>query len=194
MDPEIKRVLSYWFDGPETVQKWFMGGAKVDLEIKDQFADLVEKARASQLTTWTEHPRGTLALLILLDQFSRNIFRGSPSSYSKDSMALAIAIKAIAKGFDREVPNIQQPFFYLPLMHDENLLSQIGSVALCEAAASRCDAGSDELATLQLGCKSAILHRDIILKFGRFPSRNQVVGRESTADEIKHLEEHPDGF
>ena len=194
MDPEINRTLSYWFDGPETNQKWYMGGAKVDAEIKDQFSGLVEKARASQLTAWTEQPKGTLALIVLLDQFSRNLFRGSPDSFSADSMAVEIAIKGIAKGFDREVPSIQQAFFYMPLMHDERLLSQIASVALFEAAASRCDAGSDASNVLQGNIKYGKIHRDVILKFGRYPSRNKILGRESTAEEIQYLEEHPNGF
>jgi uncharacterized protein (DUF924 family) len=194
IDPEINRTLSYWFDGPETVKKWFRGGPKVDAEIKDQFAELVEKARASQLTTWTEQPQGSLALLLLLDQFPRNIFRGTPLSFSSDSMAVEVATKAIAKGFDREVPSIQQPFFYMPLMHDECLLSQVAAVAIFEAATSRCEPNSDGMGFLQQSTQIAKLHRDIILKFGRYPSRNKALGRTSTPDEMQYLEEHPDGF
>lgn len=158
-----------------------MGGSKVDNEIKAQFGDLVEKARASQLSTWAEQPQGALALIVLLDQFPRNIFRGSDLSYSSDSMALEVATEAIAKGFDREVTHLQQPFFYLPLMHSENLLSQVAALSLYENLCHRCEPDSMSKEYAMSSTKYSGLHRDVIMRFGRFPSRNEVLGRVSTS-------------
>ncbi|RDL40890.1 Uncharacterized protein BP5553_00869 [Venustampulla echinocandica] len=193
-DPEINRIISYWFGGDDLPRKWFQGGAKIDAEIKDQFGGLVEKARSAQLTSWTQQPQGTLALIILLDQFPRNIFRGTPLSFSTDPMALDITTQAIARGADREVPHIQQPFFYLPLMHHENLISQAAGCSLYEGLAARCEAGSQESEFARSSLDFARRHRDCIMKFGRFPSRNEILGRESTPEELEYLKEHPHGF
>ncbi|KAG0644991.1 hypothetical protein D0Z07_9091 [Hyphodiscus hymeniophilus] len=195
MDPDINRTMSYWFDGPEPQKKWFAGGPAVDAEIRDQFGGLVEKARAHELGSWTSEPVGTLALIILLDQFPRNIFRGTPSAFSSDPQALNVTTTAIAKGFDRSVSHTQQSFFYLPLMHGENLLSQVAGVALTEAALARCEPNDSELKEYwERSIKFAYSHRDSILKFGRFPSRNEAIGRESTPEEIAYLKENPSGF
>jgi len=171
-----------------------MGGAKVDNEIKEQFGDLVVKARASELASWAEQPHGALALIVLLDQFSRNIFRGSPLSYSSDSVALEVATEAIAKGFDREVTHLQQSFFYLPLMHSESLLGQIAALSLYENLCHRCEPDSMSKEYAESSTQFSRLHRDVIMRFGRFPSRNEVLGRISTPEEIKFLKEHPSGF
>jgi uncharacterized protein (DUF924 family) len=194
IDPDINRTISYWFEGEDLRSKWFMGGAKIDAEIKTQFGDLVEKARASQLSTWAQQPQGALALIVLLDQFPRNIFRGSPLSYSSDSMAVEVATEAIAKGFDREVTHLQQPFFYLPLMHSENLLSQVAALALYENLCYRCEPDSMPKEYAESSTKYSSLHRDVIMRFGRFPSRNEALGRISTPEEIQYLKEHPSGF
>ncbi|CAG8980123.1 hypothetical protein HYALB_00013608 [Hymenoscyphus albidus] len=192
--PEIDRVIKYWFEGDDVPQKWFRGGPKVDSEIKDHFSALVSQARAAELTPWTAAPKGTLALIILLDQFSRNIFRGSPESYSKDRLGLGIAAEAIAKRFDRQVPVMQQVFFYLTLMHDENLVSQIAGMALCEGLVERC-VGEEMMKDFAVNSiKSAQSHMDCIRRFGRFPSRNEVLGRKSTAEEIEYLEKEHSGW
>jgi uncharacterized protein (DUF924 family) len=174
--------------------RWFAGGDKVDAEIKDQFGTLVEKARASQLESWTQDPNGTIALIILLDQFSRNLFRGLPSSYSKDSMALDVATQGIAQGFDRKVTPVQQLFFYMPLMHDEQLISHVAANALYEGflARTKCDQEvMDYAKRFKDGCQQ---HTDTLLRFGRYPARNKVLGRESTPDEIAFLKTNPSGF
>jgi uncharacterized protein (DUF924 family) len=197
--PEIDRIIQYWFNrGDEPIlvsnSRWFAGGDKVDAEIKDQFGTLVQKARASQLESWTQDPNATIALIILLDQFSRNLFRGSPLSYSKDSMALDIATKAIAQGFDRKVTPVQQLFFYFPLVHDEKLISHVAANALYDGWLARNDCDQEIMEYAQRvkdGCK---LHTDIILRFGRYPSRNKILGRESTPEEIEYLKTHPTGF
>jgi uncharacterized protein (DUF924 family) len=176
------------------MKKWFMGGPQVDAEIKEQFGGLVEKARAEQLNSWTAEPKGSLALIIILDQFPRNIYRGSPLSFSSDSQALKVATVAIAKGFDRQVPHMQQAFFYMPLMHDENLLSQIAVTAMFELLLARSDPDSEMVKFSNNSVNFATSHRDCILNFGRFPSRNGILGRTSTPEEIAYLKEHPSGF
>ena len=167
---------------------------KIDAEIENQFGDLIHKARASQLTPWTEKPQSTLALIILLDQFSRNIFRGTPESFSSDDLALNITTEAIAKGFDREVDQEQQLFFYMPFMHSETLLGQVAGVAHFELLQNRCDLGSDLAKAMGMSTLFARKHQHCIINFGRFPSRNKILGRESTAEEIEYLKEHPGGF
>jgi uncharacterized protein (DUF924 family) len=194
IDPEINRTLSYWFDVEEPAQKWFLGGPTVDAEIRDQFTPLIEKARAEQLMSWSEEPKGSLALLLLLDQFPRNIFRGSALSYSSDPMALDIATKSIAKGFHKEAMLMQEAFFILPLMHSESLVSQIASCALYESLLSRRKPGPKEESFVKLGIRAAKSHRNIIMKFGRFPGRNNALGRESTPEEIQFLKDNPSGL
>ena len=194
LDPDINRTVSYWFGGDEPTKKWFRGGPQVDAEIKEQFGSLVEKARAEKLNAWTEQPTGTLALILLLDQFPRNIFRDSPLSFSSDPQALKVATEGIAKGFDRQVPDMQQPFFYLPLMHDETLLGQIAGIASFESLSARCDPESEIAKHAKVSVGFAKSHLYCILRFGRFPSRNEILGRDSTLEEIEYLKEHPSGF
>jgi len=135
-----------------------------------------------------------LALLILLDQFSRNIFRGTPEAFSSDDLALNITTEAIAKGFDRKVKKEQQPFFYMPMMHSETLLGQVAGVAHFELLQTRCDLDSDLWNFVKSSTIFAEKHQNCIIKFGRFPSRNKILGRESTPEEIAYLKEHPGGF
>jgi len=194
LGPNVNRIISHWFDGPEPIKRWFGGGPQVDAEIKEQFGGLVEKARAEQLNVWTEEPTGTLALILLLDQFPRNIFRGSPLAFSSDAQALKIATEGIAKGFDRQVPHMQQGFFYLPMMHDETLLSQIAVIAMFESLLARCDPNSEMATHSNKSVQFAKSHLHCILHFGRFPSRNEILGRKSTPEEIEYLKEHPSGF
>src|SRR5437016_4273492 len=117
MDPNIARINSYWFETDNPKKKWFGGSPEIDAEIKSQFSELISDARASKLTSWIEQPQGTLALLLLLDQFPRNVFRGTPESYSSDGMALDVAVTGIAKGQQRELPLLQQVFFHTPFTH-----------------------------------------------------------------------------
>jgi len=187
-------MKAFWFPHSRLKKYQNANKLKIDEDIKDQFGDLISKARASQLTPWTEKPRSTLALLILLDQFSRNVFRGTPDSFSADDLALNITTEAIAKGFDRQVEKEQQPFFYLPFMHSETLLGQVAGVAHYELLQTRCDLESDVGKYVKMSTIFAEKHQHCILKFGRFPSRNKILGRESTPEEIAFLEEHPGGF
>ena len=168
-------VLQFWRDaGPDA---WFTKNPDFDARCRDRFLDAYEKAAAGDLSAWEQSAEGALALLILLDQMPRNMFRGDPRTWATDPLALAIAERALAKGFDREVPLEIQQFFYLPFMHAEDLAAQERSLALYE---TRGDAEN---------LKFARHHHDIIARFGRFPHRNEVLGRESTPEELAFLEE-----
>ena len=173
-----------------------MPSADLDNDIRARFGSLISIARDSPTIhhTWTENPNSALALLLLLDQFPRNIFRGSPQSYSSDLKALGVATWAIAKGFDRQVPPIRQLFFYLPFMHDELLLSQVAGKALYENCRSRCGDDVEAKKFVENEADWAQKHMDVIQRFGRFPARNQVLGRESTREELEFLKENPRGF
>ncbi|CAF9942224.1 MAG: hypothetical protein ALECFALPRED_009618 [Alectoria fallacina] len=199
MNTDVPRILTFWFgtaDAPHGSERWFRPDTNFDKEIKIGFGDLVVEARneKSSLDGWTETPEGALALLILLDQFPRNIYRNSPDAFASDAKAVNVTVQAIAKGFDRAVEPVRQAFFYTPLMHDENLLSQIAAVACYEGMAFREEEGSQgkESATTSLGF--ARKHMDVIRAFGRFPSRNTILGRESTVEEAEYSKGHPGGF
>lgn len=175
-------VLECWLrHGPEA---WFSRNAALDAEIAEKYADLHIAASCSQLSDWEKTPEGTLALLLLLDQFPRNLFRGSGHSYATDGLARVIARRALEKGFDRRVEPILRPFFYLPFEHSEEMEDQKLSVSLFEK--HRDETGDEE--TL----KWAVVHLDIIARFGRFPHRNQALGRDTTPEEQAYLD--ADGF
>ena len=192
MNPDVSSILSFWFDRPPV--EWFMPPAGFDEECKQKYGDLVHQARADKLDNWAAEPKSTLALLVLLDQFSRNIFRGTPEMYQADPKALDIATKSIAKGFDKEVTVPQAITFYLPLVHNESLLAQVAAVSLYENLITRCEAGSEMQEFNKNGVKSAKQHLDIIQRFGRYPSRNKILGRENTKEEEEFLKENPHGF
>lgn len=175
-------VIDCWLrHGPQT---WFSRNEALDAEIQSEYADLHFQASCCALSGWEETPEGTLALLLLLDQFPRNLFRGSGHSYATDPLARATARRALAKGFDRHVEPILRPFFYLPFEHSEDLEDQRYSVSLFEK--HRDETGDAE------PLKWAIVHLDLIERFGRFPHRNAALGRETTPDEQAYLD--ADGF
>jgi uncharacterized protein (DUF924 family) len=192
MNPEISSLLSFWYE--RSPKDWFMPPEGLDVVCKDRFGDLVHRARTDELDHWADDPKGALALLILLDQFPRNIFRGTPDMCSGDAKALDIAIKSISKGFDKEVTVFQTLTFYLPLMHSESLLAQIAALSFYENLVLRSPEGSDEQQFHKNGIWSAKQHLEVIQKFGRFPSRNKILGRESTKEEEEFLRENPHGF
>ncbi|EXJ75551.1 uncharacterized protein A1O5_00057 [Cladophialophora psammophila CBS 110553] len=213
---EIARVLDYWFPPPSLdsnpTEKWFRppNPEVVDAEIRTQFSSLIEQARNDSLDSWSSTPLGSLALIVLLDQFPRNIYRGSGLSYSSDAKALDLAVMSIAREFDRspEVTALMAMFFYMPLMHAETLVHQVAGISLFENLAARCLAGSsspsaslpvspaaEEAAKFVQGsCEFAKAHRDVILRFGRFPSRNVALRKESTPEEVEFLRQNPGGF
>jgi len=196
---DVDNLISFWFtkkeiDTVDISQKWFMSVPGFDDEIRDKFGGLVKQARANELDSWTEEPRSTLALLLLIDQFPRNLFRGSGEAFTSDPKAADIATLAIAKGFPQTLLPLETLFCYLPLVHTENLVHQIAAVALYEGLIVRTASDPEYKENFEAALKAAEQHRDIILKFGRFPGRNKAIGRESTPEEIEFLKEHPRGL
>jgi uncharacterized protein (DUF924 family) len=167
-------VLAFWRGaGPD---KWFRKDDAFDLAVRDRFFTTYQAAASGHLRDWERTPDGALALVIVLDQFPRNIFRGSARAFSADALAREAADRAIAKGFDQRTDRELRAFFYLPLMHSETIGDQERCVALCRAL------GNDN------NLKYAELHADIIRRFGRFPHRNALLGRETTPEERAFLE------
>jgi len=167
-------VSAIWRDAGQ--DRWFKPDAGFDAQIRERFLDTHEAAAAGRLDEWQQTADGTLALLILLDQFPRNMFRGTPRAFATDSKALQIAERAIERGHDQKIDAPLRSFFYLPFMHSERLGDQ-----------ERCLALYHELGNAE-ALKYAELHRDAIRRFGRFPHRNEILGRQSTPEEIVYLE------
>jgi len=171
--PSPADVVAFWREaGPK---RWFEKDAAFDDDIRHRFLKVHEAAAAGKLTAWEANAEGALALLILLDQFPRNMFRGQARAFASDPMALAIASRAILNGFDGAFPDLRG-FFYLPFEHSENLADQEKGIAFYKAVD---DAD---------GLKWAVIHADIIRRFGRFPHRNAVLGRVSTTEEQAFLD------
>ena len=166
-------VVAFWRDvGPK---RWFEKDAALDDEVRRRFLSLHEAASAGKLTEWEQSAESALALLILLDQFPRNMFRGQARAFATDPLARAIASRAILSGFDGAVPDMRT-FFYLPFMHSEDAADQERALTFYRVH------GDSE------GVKYAELHADIIRKFGRFPHRNVILGRVSTPEEQGFLD------
>lgn len=173
-DLNAAAVVSFWRDaGPD---KWWDKDDAFDHLVRSRFLPLHETAARGELAEWEASAEGALALVLLLDQFPRNMFRGSPHAFATDPLAQAVAERAIARGFDAETDEAMRMFFYMPFMHSEILDHQHRCVALMAAMA---DSG--------LG-KFAAIHRDIIAKFGRFPHRNRALGRLTTMAEQEFLD------
>ncbi|KAI1812481.1 DUF924-domain-containing protein [Poronia punctata] len=191
---DIARLLAFWFDHPDGLVKWFKPSPDVDAECC-VWTPLVEAARAGKLSRWAQTPDGTLALLLLLDQLPRNVYRGLPAAYASDGMALDVAVDAIARGDDRRVVLGRQMFFYLPLMHTESILAQVGCLGLYQGMAARAEPGTPMRELLDGALGICQVHIDIIRRFGRFPGRNAALGRQSTEEELAFLAETgPMGF
>jgi uncharacterized protein (DUF924 family) len=185
-------VLTYWLPAAsdpavvaESRVRWFSGSPAIDREVIERFGPTLEQARRGELNGWANEPRGLLALVIVLDQFSRHVYRGTPLAFAQDSAARALALRAIDQGFDRDFEVPSRMFLGLPLEHAEELATQYRSVAYFEALASEAPPHFQELATHAL--EFAKKHLDVIAKFGRFPQRNEALGRSSTPEEQAYL-------
>ncbi|PVI04208.1 DUF924-domain-containing protein [Periconia macrospinosa] len=187
MNQDIARVNSFWFERPP--MEWIIAPAGLDEQLKTNFSDLVHKARTDKLDEWTSSPEGSLALVVLLDQFSRNLFRGSPDAFTADAKAWDTTTKAIARGFDKKVTVIQASAFYLPLMHQESIISLIAARCLFVALKLRC-VEEEEHKWVDIGIAAAERHLSQLERFGRYPTRNALLGRENTAEEEQFLKEH----
>ena len=199
-DPRCRDVLEFWFghaeDDAAVIEEkgalWFRGGEAVDREIRSRFASLHEEAADGRLDGWLAVPLGRLALVLLIDQFSRNLFRDDPRAYAHDALALGWCKEALASGEDRKLRPIERVFLYLPLEHSENLADQEQAVALFTALAGEVPAPLKSAFDGYLDY--AVRHRDIIARFGRFPHRNAVLGRASTDEEIEFLKQPGSSF
>lgn len=176
-----KEVLTFWLE-ELTPKQHFTKDEELDKTIKEKFLDLYNQAVIGDIDSWTNEPESCLAFIILIDQFSRNMFRETPLMYAADPLALEAAKKSIEKGFDKQVKKGRQ-FFYLPFMHSENLADQETCIKLFREMSS--EPGSDSY---------AVQNRDIIKRFGRFPHRNNILSRESTKEEIEFLKQPGSSF
>ncbi len=188
----VREVLDFWF-GPHghpergTLREaWFAKDARFDAEIRERFHDDVVDAGRGALDGLAATADGVLTLLILLDQFPRNMFRGEARAYAYDAKARAVALLAVRMGIDKLLSPVERVFIYLPFQHSENLDDQTRSVALFKTLPM--------VSWRDQAVDSAVEHHDIVARFGRFPHRNAVLGRVSTAAELTYLLEPGSGF
>lgn len=178
-------VLEFWFGSPgspEALQarrEWFAKDAAFDAEIRRRFGATIEAALAGALETWTQAPPSALALIIVLDQFTRNAFRDTPRAFSGDPAALALARSVVDRGWHEQLAPLQRAFVYLPFEHSEDIVDQCESLRLFGLLRDDPQAGGM--------LEWAIKHYDVVERFGRFPHRNAILGRESTPQELAFL-------
>ena len=188
----IRAVNGFWFgtaDDPDYGQarpQWFKKDPAFDAEIETRFLKVIENAAEGSLDMMAESPEGAVALVVILDQFPRNVFRGDARAFAHDGKALTIARRAVERGFDAEVIPAMRKFLYLPFEHSEKMEDQERAVALFQAMAE--DEGDTD------GLDWAHKHLEIIKRFGRFPHRNAVLGRPSTAEEERFLTQPGSSF
>ena len=182
-DVRPRDVLDFWLkDTPSA--KWFSNDAALDAQIRARFEEAWRLGCAGKLEDWENEPNGALALIILFDQFPRNMFRGTAEAFASDAVAREIAKRAIAQKRDLEVPAAFRSFFYLPLTHSENIADQESCVQL-----TRERLGEDHFTY-----PYTLLHKEAVERFGRFPARNKALGRASTPEEQEFLNYNPRGF
>ncbi len=183
----IDAVLDYWFGGGADMKKWYGANAETDAFIRDSFGDDVRAARAGELDGWADTPRGRVALVIVLDQFTRNIYRDSAEAYGADPKAQQLTLDGLANGHANDMSDLEHAFLLMPLMHSEDIALQDRCVACFDALAAAAAPGParDYIAS---SAKYAHNHRDTVVKFGRFPHRNELLGRETTPEEAEFLE------
>lgn len=179
--PDAETVLRFWFDELDPAQ-WFRKDPALDAIIGERFGALLEAAGCGELWQWRQTPRGRLAEVVVLDQFSRNIHRDSPLAFARDPLALVLAQEAVAGGADRALEVMQRAFLYMPWMHSESL-------AIHEVALELFDQPG-----LEEQLRFEHRHRDILLRFGRYPHRNAILGRPSTPEELAFLEQPGSSF
>ncbi len=168
-------IIAFWYTPPIS-NHWFDSTPAIDTEIRDRFAALWQQAKQGELADWRDTAEGCVALCIVLDQLPLNMFRGEPRCFSTEQQAVAVCKHALAQGFDQQLSAEQAMFLYMPLMHSEHRADQDLSVRLFAA-----------IPALKDNARFAQHHRGIVERFGRFPHRNKILGRESTAAEIEYL-------
>ncbi|MBZ2187584.1 DUF924 domain-containing protein [Alcanivorax sp. JB21] len=204
-DPVWQQVLRFWFgegflsEGslsakenwplPQQEKRWFRGGAALDAEIAERFGHVVDAALWSEMVDWENRPLSRLALILVLDQFTRNIYRGEARAFAGDHRAVTLVNEGLAIGMDEQLPWAGRVFFYMPLMHAEDIDLQRRCITCFERA--RDAAPADIAVKLESNIRFAREHAEIIERFGRFPYRNRALGRESTGEELAFLEHGP---
>lgn len=187
-------VIEFWFgthhDGYKVSdavsKKWWSGGPKLDQQCRDRFGDTHHAAACGELAGWCESPHGRLATILLLDQLSRNIHRKTAAAFAADSEAQRICLEGVEAGHDKQLRPIERAFYYMPLMHSEDLAMHDRAAALFAALAE--DVPEAERGMYSSFVKHGEQHRSLIERFGRYPHRNEVLGRQSTPEEITYLE------
>ncbi len=174
MTATAQDIIDFWFSD-EVKKLWFNSNPEFDEKIRNLFEATYNAGASGLLKDWQETAQGTLALVILFDQFPLNMYRGNKKGFETESLSRDIAHAAIDKGFDQNMTGAEKAFLYMPFMHSENIQDQIRSVSLFEAA------------NLQDNLRFAKHHQDIVRRFGRFPHRNKLLGRESTPEELEYL-------
>jgi uncharacterized protein (DUF924 family) len=186
-------IYDFWFGGPnrdefgQSRKQWFVKDPNFDAEIRDRFLDTHAAAARGELQHWRDEPKHCLALIVTLDQFPRNMFRDTPQAFATDPAALETARVAIDRGHDQSVNSVERVFFYLPFEHSETLADQVRCVALVQDLVNADPSRADFL-------DYAKRHRDVIARFGRFPHRNKILGRDSTTAEIEFLRQLGSSF
>lgn len=186
---QVSSILEFWFGKPQLDDSyeqrrnyWFSKQLEFDAAIRRQFLGLYEQAAAGELESWSQTPEGSLALILIFDQFPRNMFRDSPQAFATDSRALALARQAVSAGFDHQLTPLQRIFLYLPFEHSEQLADQTESLRLfkqlCTAAPELSDIWD-----------YALRHQAVIERFGRYPHRNAILGRDTTPEEAAFLQQ-----
>lgn len=176
-----QEILKFWFEDTEPAQ-WWKKDENFDRIIIERFSELHRRATRCELFEWRKDARGRLAEIIVLDQFSRNMFRGSPLSFAHDALALALSHEAVSAGADRTLNPVEQSFLYMPFMHSE-------SVKIHEVAVELFRKNG-----IQSNLDFELKHKAIIERFGRYPHRNAILGRESTQEEIEFLKQPGSSF
>lgn len=176
-----KDVLDFWF-GREVKPLWFKKSSEFDREIEQRFVDTYYQAAAGELSNWRDRPRDCLALIIVLDQFPRNIFRNTPRAFATDERAVELTKYGLDRNYQQDLSIDERAFLFMPLMHSENKQDQQQCVELFSKLGK------------ENSFKFAIKHREVIDRFGRFPHRNQILGRESTPEEKEFLTQPGSSF
>ncbi len=198
--PDPEEVLAFWFvsldangfASEETAKRWFTKDPTFDEEIRARFGALHAELAAGRDHGWLAAPRSTLAYVIVLDQFSRNMHRGTPGMFASDPLALAAARAAADRGDDRKLATQERTFLYMPFMHSESLADQERCLELFRALAD--EQPPETKARIEQNHHFGVRHRDIVERFGRFPHRNEVLGRASTPEEVAFLTEPSSSF
>jgi uncharacterized protein (DUF924 family) len=197
---DFKQVLDFWFGNADSdleilEQKsslWWKKDADLDAEMAERFSATLDGLVAGELSGWGKKPESLLAMIVLADQFSRNIYRDTEKAFAQDELALALTLQGLETRIDLQLGKIHRIFFYMPLEHSENLSVQDRSIEMYRELYE--SAPEDLKVTIKGDLDYAILHREVIEKFGRYPHRNVILNRNSTDEEIEYLKQPGSGF